>query len=65
MAQSPRYVFRDGYAKAKADAIDRCRIELSGSVGDEAIERCIAAIEALDVRHAMNSRLREIVTNGH
>lgn len=46
--------FRAGYEQAKRDAIDRCHIEKDGrTVADNAIDRCIRAIEPLDVRHAL------------
>lgn len=66
---APRSAFREGYLKAMEGAVDRCRIELrGGDISNVAIFRCIDAIEALDVRHAMNARLatkvREAVTNG-
>lgn len=55
--------FRAGYEQAKADAIDRCKIEKDGRASDNAIDRCIRAIEPLDVRHAL-ARKRVAVEGG-
>ena len=60
---SPRAAFRAGYLQAQADAVDRCRIEMpaTGCNPVMAIQRCIDAISALDVRHALNNRLADLV----
>lgn len=59
---SPRQTFRAAYLEARDGAVERCRVEMreGDAIGNAAISRCIAAIEALDVRHAMNWRLREL-----
>lgn len=57
LAAASRVGFRAGYERAKRDAIDRCRVEQPGlgSMGGPTIARCIDAIGALDVRHALAS----------
>lgn len=51
-----RKAFRAGYLRAKMDALDRCRVEKTGGQAhDLAIEKCVEAIQALDVRHALNN----------
>lgn len=49
--------FRDGYEQGKLDSIDRCFIERVAAGPDPrthntAVNLCVAAIRALDVRHA-------------
>jgi hypothetical protein len=49
-------VWTAGYECGKRDAIDRCMVEKgAGTIGcnpDAVIDRCISAIQALDVRHS-------------
>ena len=48
--RSERNTFRRGFEAAKAAAMDRYAVETRGDGADEAIGRCIEAIEALDAR---------------
>lgn len=53
LAAASRVGARSAFARVKAAAIDRCALELRGDAGDEAIQRCMKAIDALDVRQVL------------